>query len=418
MSLILKKTTAALALALLNPAHATTTEVATGINRFGLDLHRRLAKGDGNLVISPWSIETALAMTYAGSAGKTKEEMAKVLHFIDNEEKLHDGFSDLTTDLAKLAKASEERVSDAKKHGGPATPLQINVANRLFGQKDYPFIQSFLDLNAEKYHSPLEKLDFHADPEGCRKHINQWVEIQTRERIKDLIPQRVITPDTSLVLTNAVYLKAPWAAEFLDEPDGEFHPRGKAPVKVPMLTRTGNYGHAQWPGTTAVTIPYADGGLQFVLFVPDAVDGLSDTEKSLNPGRFAETAKADQKKIELHFPSFKLEPERVMLAEELIAMGMPSAFDKPEGSADFSRMGPRKPNDYLFISQVIHKAFIAVDKHGTEAAAATAVAMPRALSMPHPQKPLVIRVDRPFVFAIQHIDSGACLFLGRVTDPR
>lgn len=418
MSHILTQTASALALALLNPASAGTTEVATGINRFGLDLHRRLSAGDDNLVISPWSIETALAMTYAGADGRTKNEMAKVLHFTDNEEKLHDGLADLTANLAKLAKSSEERVSNAKENGGPSTPLQINVANRLFGQKDYPFIQSFLDLNAEKYHSPLEKLDFRGDPESCRKHINQWVEIQTRDKIKDLIPQRVITPDTSLVLTNAVYLKAPWTEEFRDEPNGDFHPRGKTAVKVPMLTRTGNYGHVQWPGTTAVTIPYADGGLQFVLFVPDAIDGLAKTEKSLNTERFAETAKANAKKIDLHFPSFKLEPERVMLAEELIAMGMPSAFDKPQGSADFSRMGPRKPDDYLFISHVIHKAFIAVDKHGTEAAAATAVVMTRATSMPQPEKPLVIRVDRPFAFAIQHIDSGTCLFLGRVTDPR
>jgi serpin B len=407
------------ALMFLSQAHADSSGVANGINRFGLDLHRRLATGDQNLVISPWSIETALAMTYAGADGKTKAEMAKVLHFQENEEQLHDSFAGLSSDLVKLAKASEERIAQAKKQGGPTTPLQINIANRLFGQKDYPFIQPFLDLNAEKYHSPLEKLDFRADADGSRKHINQWVETQTREKIKDLIPSGVLGRDTSLVLANAVYLKAPWADEFRDEPNGEFHPKGGSAVKVPMLTRRGDYGFARWPGTTAVTIPYADGGLQFVMLVPDEVDGLAATEKSLSAERFAETAKAGAKDIELHFPSFKLEPERVMLADELKDMGMPSAFDEPKGSADFSRMGPRQPDDYLYISHVIHKAFVAVDKHGTEAAAATAVVMTRATAaMPNPEKPLVVRVDRPFVFAIQHIDSGTCLFLGRVTDPR
>lgn len=400
-------------------ATAGASEIARSVNRFGLDLHLRLATGDENLVISPWSIESALAMTYAGAAGKTKEEMAKTLHFQDDETALHDGFAALSAELARLARESEERVALAKKQGGPSTVLQIEVANRLFGQNDYPFIQSFLDLTAEKYRAPLEKLDFRADPEAARVHINQWVETRTRDKIRDLIPPRVIDKDTSLVLTNAIYLKAPWADEFADEPDAEFHPRGGGAVKVPMLGRTGSYGHVKWPGTTAVTIPYAGGGLQFVLFVPDTIGGLADTEKNLSPERLAEVAKASARQIELHFPAFKLEPEGVMLADLLEVMGMPTAFDKPQGSADFSRMGPRKPDDYLYISHVIHKAFIGVDKHGTEAAAATAVIVQRALSaMPEPDPPLVVRVDRPFAFAIQHIDSGTCLFLGRVTDPR
>lgn len=404
---------------LLSHTAADPAQVAGGINTFGLELHRRLATGDDNLVTSPWSIETALAMTYAGSAGKTKDEMARVLHFPENEDQLHDGFAALAADLARLARESAERVARAKQQGGPQTPLEIHAANRLFGQSDYPFLPAFLDLNEKKYHSPLEKLDFRKAPEDARKHINQWVDTRTRGKIRDLIPPRVIDPDTSLVLTNAIYLKAPWAEEFADEPKSDFHPRGGRAVKVPTLGRTGNYGLVQWPGTTAVTVPYAGGGLQFVLFVPDRLDGLAATEKSLTHARLADVAKAEPRRVELHFPSFKLEPERVMLAEELARMGMPTAFDKPQGSADFSRMGPRRPDDYLYISQVIHKAFIAVDKHGTEAAAATAVVVARALSaMPPPENPLVVRVDRPFAFAIQHQSSGACLFLGRVTDPR
>jgi serpin B len=168
-----------------------------------------------------------------------------------------------------------------------------------------------------------------------------------------------------------------------------------------------------------VTVPYADAGLQFVLFVPSAKDGLPALEKRLTAELLTKTAQAEGRDILLHFPKFKLEPGRVLLSENLIAMGMPSAFNRPAGSADFSGIAPRKPDDYLYISQVIHQAFIAVDQHGTEAAAATAVVMPRAYSaIREKPQPLEIRVDRPFAFAIQHQASGACLFLGRVTDPR
>ncbi len=401
------------------PARADSNAAATSINTFGLDLHRRLAAGGGNLVTSPWSIETALAMTYAGAGGKTKEEMAKVLRFQGSDDAVHQGFAALAADLSKLQKESEELVKQAEQRGGPATPLQLHAANRLFGQQGYPFEKPFLELVDKIYGAPLELVDFEKSADQQRARINAWVEEQTKERIKDLIPAGVLDADTRLVLTNAVYLKAAWAEAFREVPDFEFHADGKTPAKVTGLSRTDSFGHATIPGGSVVTVPYAGGGLQFVLLVPDEKDGLAAMEKQLTPEVLAAAAKAVPREVALHFPKFKLEPDRVMLAEELIAMGMPTAFDQPQGSADFSVMASRKPDDYLFISHVIHKAFIAVDKNGTEAAAATAVVMARALAMPvEPPKPLEIRVDRPFAFAIQHVASGACLFLGRVSDPR
>jgi serpin B len=400
-------------------ARADSSAAATSINTFGLDLHRRLAATGGNLITSPWSIETALAMTYAGAGGKTKEEMAKVLHFAGSEDAVHQGFADLAADLAALQERSAEMVKQTKEHGGPATPLELHAANRLFGQQGYPFKRPFLDLVDKTYGAPLELVDFETAAEQQRAKINAWVEEQTKERIKDLIPAGVLDADTRLVLTNAVYLKAAWAAAFREVPDFEFHADGTTPAKVTGLTRTASFGHAEIPGGNVVTVPYAGGGLQFVLLVPEEKDGLATMEKQLTPEILAAAAKATPREVALHFPKFKLEPERVMLAEELIKMGMPTAFDQPRGSADFSVMAPRKPDDYLSISHVIHKAFIVVDKDGTEAAAATAVVMTRALSMPVERpKPLEVRIDRPFAFAIQHVASGACLFLGRVSDPR
>jgi serpin B len=400
-------------------ATADTTTVAQSINAFGLDLHRVLVADGGNRLASPWSIQSALAMTFAGAAGQTRDEMAKVLYFPADEATLHAGFAALAADLTALARASREQVEKPDRNGGPNTPLEINAANRLFGQKDYPFEKPFLKLTNEIYGAPLEKLDFKKAPEAARLHINQWVEQQTNDRIKDIIPANVIDEDTRLVLTNAIYMKAPWAQEFHEENNTLFFINGRNEVKVPGLVRQQMYGYRKIPGGSLVSVPYAGGGLQFLLIIPDARDGLAALEKILDTQTLTAARDLPQREIQLHFPKFKLEPERVMLAENLIAMGMPSAFDKPQGSADFSRMAPRKPDDYLAISEVIHKAFIAVDKYGTEAAAATAVVMVRATSMPEEhEKPLEIRADRPFAFAIQHVSSGACLFLGRVAAPR
>ncbi len=397
------------------PTRADSTAAATSINSFGLDLHHRLAVAGGNLVTSPWSIETALAMTYAGADGETKAEMAKVLHFASDDTTVHQGFADLAAELISLVGKAREQ---EKKEGGSRTPLELHAANQLFGQKGYPFEKPFLTLAEKTYGAPLELADFVASAEKERVKINNWVEEQTRSRIKELIPAGVLDPDTRLVLTNAVYLKAAWAESFREVPSFDFHVSRNTKASVTGLTRTGLFGHAVIPGGTVVTVPYVGGGLQFVLLVPTEIDGLSTMEKQLTPAILASTAKAPVRDVLLHFPKFKLEPERVMLAENLIRMGMPTAFDVPPGSADFSLMVPRKPDEYLSISHVIHKAFIAVDQHGTEAAAATAVAMKRLSAQIERPKPVEVRVDRPFAFAIQHVDSGACLFLGRLTDPR
>ncbi|MFN0125321.1 MAG: serpin family protein [Verrucomicrobiales bacterium] len=399
------------------PARAAESNAAAAsANAFGLELHRRL--GAGNLVTSPWSISSALAMTYAGAAGQTKKEMAAVLHFPADEAALHGGFAALAADLRTLAERSRAQVEQAKKRAGPSTPTEINVANRLFGQSGYVFETPFLDRVQNDYEAPLELMDFQSNSERERMAINAWVAKQTRERIKDLIPPRVIDSDTRLVLANAVFLKAPWDESFADEKQAPFFVNGTERLDGPGLSRQAHFGHAVIPGGIAVTVPYADGGLQFVLFVPDARDGLPALEKQLTPATLTATAAAGSRLIALHFPAFKLEPDRVLLSKNLIAMGMPTAFDKPEGTADFSRMAPRRPNEYLCIGEVVHQAFIAVDKHGTEAAAATAVVIPRVTSAIPSEEPLEVRVDRPFAFAIQHIATGTCLFLGRVMDPR
>ena len=402
---------------------ATSFDLAAkATNELAVDLHRQLAKGDENLCISPYSIENALAMTLAGADGDTRSEMARVLH-LTNDAGGPGSFAALQHSLEEMSAKTTELVKESKKYGGPSEPITLNIANRLFAQKGYPFRQAYLSLVKQNFGGAFEPIDFSADPIAATQHINKWVADQTRDRIRDLIPGGALDKTTRLVLANALYLKAPWAKEFSEnattpEP---FFVRGGGPVDVPMMRKTNDhFGYARHEGFTVVSLPYTGGELQFVVLLPDDVNGLHSLESKLTGELLAQCAKLEQRDVDLHLPKFKLQPPTIPLAENFEALGMKTAFDKPPGSANFDRIAPRKPNDYLYISQIFHKTFIAVDEKGTEAAAATAVTMmaaAAALRSP-PPPPIEVKVDRPFAYAIQHVPSGVCLFLGRVTDPR
>jgi serpin B len=401
---------------------ATNFDVAAkATNELAVDLHRQLATGDENLCVSPYSIESALAMTFAGADGDTRTEMARVLH-LTNDRAVPASFALLQNSLETMSAKTVEQVKQSKQSGGPSEPITLNFANRLFAQKGYAFRPAFLMQLTHNYGAAFEPLDFIADAGGATQHINKWVADQTRDRIRHLIPKGALDKTTRLVLANALYLKAPWASEFSEKATKPepFHIRGGAAVDVPMMRKTDkHFGYAKRDGYTAVSLPYAGDDLQFLVLLPDEVNGLRTFESKLTSDVLAGCAKLEKRDVDLHLPKFKLEPPTITLAEKFEALGMKSAFDQPQGSANFDRMAPRKPNDYLYISQIFHKTFIAVDEKGTEAAAATAVAMMAgtALRSP-PPPPIEVKVDRPFVYAIQHVPSGVCLFLGRVTDPR
>ena len=404
-------------------AHGATSFdlAAKATNELGVDLHRQLATGDENLCISPYSIDSALAMTFAGADGETRTEMARVLHF-PNDASVPASFSALQRSLEQMSAKTAELVKESKKFGGPSEPITLNIANRLFAQKGYHFREAFLSLVKQNFSGAFEPLDFVADPAGATQRINKWVADQTRDRIRDLIPGGALDKTTRLVLANALYLKAPWASEFSDnathpEP---FHVRAGTPVDVPMMRKTDKqFGYAKREGFTAVSLPYAGGDLQFLVLLPDDIDGLRGLESKLSGDMLAGCAKLEKRDVDLYLPKFKLEPPTITLAKQFEALGMKTAFDQPKGSANFDKIAPRTPDDYLYISQIFHKTFIAVDEKGTEAAAATAVAMLTATGLRSPPPPPIeVKVDRPFVYAIQHVPSGICLFLGRVTDPR
>jgi len=394
---------------------------AKATNELAVDLHRQLATGDENLCISPYSIESALAMTFAGADGETRTEMARVLH-LTNDSTVPASFAALQHSLQEMSAKTAELVKQSKKFGEPSEPITLNIANRLFAEKGYAFREAYLSLVKQNFGGAFEPLDFITNAAAATQHINKWVADQTHDRIRDLIPGGALDKTTRLVLANALYLKAPWASEFSQNATQSepFHVHGGRPADVPMMRKTDkHFGYAKRDGYTAVSLPYAGDDLQFLVLLPDDVNGLHTLESKLTGEMLAQCAKLQTRDVDLHLPKFKLEPPTITLAEKFEALGMRTAFDQPKASANFDKIAPRTPRDYLYISQIFHKTFIAVDEKGTEAAAATAVAMMAgtALRSP-PPPPIEVKVDRPFVYAIQHVPSGVCLFLGRVTDPR
>jgi serpin B len=394
---------------------------ATATNQLAVDLHRQLATGNENLCVSPYSIESALAMTFAGADGETRTEMARVLHFPSDASAVPASFASLQHSLEEMSVKTAELVKESKRFGGPSEPITLSIANRLFAQKGYDFREPFLALVKQNFGAAFELLDFVHDSSRATQHINKWVADQTRDRIRDLIPSGALDETTRLVLANALYLKASWVDPFSEKATRPepFHVHGSAPLDVPMMQkRDKHFGYAKREGYTAVSLPYSGYDLQFLVLLPDDVNGLRALESQLTSEMLAKCAKLETREVDLHLPKFKIEPPTILLAEKFEALGMKTAFNKPAGSANFDRMAPRKPNDYLYISQVFHKTFIAVDEKGTEAAAATAVAMMAGTALIQRPPPVEVKIDRPFIYAIQHVPSGVCLFLGRVTDPR
>lgn len=374
-----------------------------GNTDFAFDLYRELsAESDAgdNMFYSPLSISIALAMTYAGAKGETKTEMADVLHFDLPEPDLHAAFNDLD-------QALESRGQDGL--GSDGEPFRLNVINALWGQVGFPFLESFLDVLALYYGAGMTLLDFMADPEAGRLVINDWVAAQTENRIEDLIPKNVITLYTRLVLTNAVYFNASWKEPFIEEitRDGEFStPEGK--VTVPMMQQETKYGYAEGDGYQAVDLPYDGDELSMVILVPDE-GHMAEIEAALN-GAFVKalTDSLEIQNVTLTMPKFSF-TQSFGLKDTLRSMGMEIPFIG--GLADFT--GIADPSE-LYISDVIHKAFVAVDEKGTEAAAATAVVVSDTAA---PMDPKVVKLDRPFIFFIRDIQTGAVVFVGRVANP-
>jgi serpin B len=374
--------------------------VSKGCNAFATDLYARLRSDNpGNLFFSPYSISSALAMTYAGAEGATAAEMAKVLHFAVPEAKVPPAFGT----LRKVLNSGDETFG-----------YQLRVANRLWGQKGFHFLPEFLAVTKANFGAELGLLDFNQD-EAARNTINSWIAKQTDDKIQDLLAPDVLDANTRLVLTNAIYFQARWTHEFdkHDTTDAPFHTSASAQVAVPTMHQTEDLRYGAADGIQVLELPYAhDGSLSLLILLPGKVDGLADLEKRLsgeNLQKWSNGLKRQLVKVDL--PRFKMTSE-FSLSDVLKAMGMPLAFSN---KADFSKMTTQEP---LLISAVVHKAFVDVNEEGTEAAAATAVTMAAEKTAEEEEKPVEFRADHPFVFLIRDHRTEGILFLGRLANPQ
>jgi len=364
-----------------------------GNTDFALGMYRHLIGQSENLFYSPLSISLALAMTYGGARGDTATAMADAMRFRLPSEKLHPAFNALDLSLSN--------------RGSDPETFELHIANAIWGQQDYVFLEGYLDLLAIHYGAAMRLLDFVNAPDQSRQIINRWVEDQTNNRIQDLLPPTSITPMTVLVLTNAIYFNAKWQTQFPSEgtSDGPFTRPDGTVVGVPMMRETMTVPYATGDGYQAIELPYLMDDFSMLILLPDSgrYEALEDALTTEQLSGIVGDLSPEQ--MALIMPKFSFTSE-FNLNDALTALGMGIAFS---GNADLSGMdGTRN----LFISDVVHKAFVAVDEEGTEAAAATGVVVGRT-SLPS----LEVRVDRPFIFVIRDRATGSLLFMGRVLDP-
>ncbi len=385
---------------------ASATSPVHAANQFSLDLYARLRDQSGNLFFSPYSVAVALAMTSAGARGRTAEEMARVLHAPAEPDRLHRDVAGLTRQI---------------NGSGEPRPYQLHTANALWGQKGFGFLPDFLALTQRHYGAGLHEVDFSGASEQARRTINAWVESQTNDRIKELLKPSSVSAATRLVLTNAVYFKGNWHVAFPREAtrEGAFHVAPGKAVDAPLMHLSSGFRYhdagslqvLEMPyegGATAEEAHFGGGDLSMLVLLPRAHDGLAELERSLTVERLESWRPRHWQEVDLTLPRFRATRD-FDLVEPLSGMGMRSAFDA--GSADFSGMTGRRD---LFVSAVVHQAFVNVDEQGTEAAAATGVAMTLSAM---PVEPPVFRADHPFLFLIRHNPTGAILFLGRLVNP-
>lgn len=380
---------------------AELDELVAGNSGFGFDLFQELRNSDGNLFYSPYSISIALAIAFAGARGDTETQMEDVLYFSLGQERLHPTFNALDLKLASRNELPE---------GWEGEGFALNIANSTWGQTGHSFLSGFLDVLAEDYGAGLRLLDFMSAPEAARNMINDWVSDETEGKIEDLLPPGSVDSATRLVLANAIYFNAPWQYPFEEEAthDSTFTLLGGSEVTVPMMEQEQLLAYAEGEDYQAVELPYNGRQLSMLILLPQ-VDSFHNFEESLTSEQFTSIVTSlETRNVHLKMPKFTYELD-FSLKDTLSGMGMVDAFQL--GVADFSGMDGTR---FLFIGDVVHKAFVSVDEAGTEAAAATAVIMP---TIGPPTSPVVITIDHPFFFAIRDIETQAILFLGRVLNP-
>ncbi|XP_070841607.1 leukocyte elastase inhibitor-like isoform X2 [Chaetodon trifascialis] len=382
---------------------ASSTPLCKANTTFSLALFRKLSDDDktANIFYSPFSISSALAMVMLGSGGNTATQMSECLKTRECQDDVHVSFSQLLSELNK-----------------PDAPYALSVANRLYGEQSYQFVEDFLGDTKKHYSAELEPVDFVTSPEVARLNINNWVEKQTQGKIKDVLTQGVVDSMTRLVLVNAIYFKGSWNKRFQESStsDAQFRVNQNESKPVKMMHQKSKFPLTYIPEANCqiLEMPYKGNDLSMLILLPnqieDSTTGLEKLEQMLTYDNFVEWTRPDMMneiEVQVGLPRFKME-EKYDMKNVLMSMGMVDAFDL--AMSDFSGMSPA--ND-LVLSKVVHKAFVEVNEEGTEAAAATAAVMMLRCAF----RPATFVADHPFLFFIRHNPSMSILFAGRYCSP-
>ena len=375
-------------------------QIIDGNNRFAFNLYHQVQGGNigNNLFYSPFSISTALAMVYDGSRNETAQQISQTMNFLQGE-KFHSDYKQLLNELNE----------------GTESKIKLNIANGLWVQKNFKFLDSYFDIVKSNYNSELKNVDF-TDPiksEITRKEINAWVEKKTNDKIKDILSQGDLTSMTRLVLVNAIYFYGDWANPFEKQETmpKDFSLMDGTQINVPFMNQQGRFNCYEDSKIQAIEISYKDNRASMVIFLPNKKNGIMEFEKSFDYKYYQDIIAALQsQEVRLSLPKFQT-TYKSNLGTTLSRMGMPLAFS---ANADFSGMTGKQD---LCISEVIHQAFINVDEKGTEAAAATAVIM-KATAIRMPNEPKIFNADHPFIFLIKDNTTGSILFMGKIMNPK
>jgi len=375
-------------------------DLVAGHKAFAFDLYHAIVKEKaGNLIYSPYSISLAFSMAYAGARSETAAQMAEVFHFLPQEAQ-HPAFNVVDQRLLSLGQ-------EPRRHEEEETLFQLTVANALWGQQGFPFKQPFLETLARQYGAGMRVVDFQRAPDEAVEAINRWVAEQTHDRIDQILSPGSITPDTRLILVNAIYFKAAWLYLFNPSAteDGPFTLLDGSPVTVPLMHQRARIAYAEGEGYQAVQLPYRGEAVDMWIILPGE-GRFESIEAQLSAGFLDEVRdQAELRDVTLTMPRFDFETD-LQLPDLLKGMGMAVPFS---GAADFRGMAE---DGGLYIDEARHRSTITVDEKGTEAAAATMVTI-----AVEKLETAEMTVDRPFILAIVERERGAILFLGRVLNP-
>ncbi|KAI0213592.1 hypothetical protein LSAT2_001347 [Lamellibrachia satsuma] len=388
---------------LSRPSHSLTAmeQVVTANNDFAMDLYANIRNdpklADKNIFFSPLSVSSALAMVYAGARGNTKRQMEKALKFDRVNDNVHGGFRQLLTSL-----------------NDPTNNYTLSVANALFGGKDHPFLQSYIDLIKHNYFPLVKSLDFVSKTEPSRLFINEWVANNTNQKIKNMLPPKSISPFTILVLVNAIYFKGLWKLPFnknATKPEKFFLSSTKT-MQTSMMNLVGDvfkYAEVSNLDCKILELPYGGDEVSMYILLPNRINGLAALESQLTSTGLdnAITSMSMSQRVKVSIPKFKMTWGLVM-NKILRSMGMTDMYNNADLSGIY---GTHSMN----VSTVIHKAFVDVNEEGTEAAAVTLIT--NMVSTSVEPDPKIFKADHPFLFFIRDKVTCSILFTGRMVDP-